>query len=333
MKPLIAITIGDFNGIGPEIVLKSINSKSIQAICTPVLIGPLDAFEFYAHRLRIKLGLQEIDSIPFERSGNYIPVYNTHKFYTHRIKPGLLSADAGKHAGEAIKVAVKIADNNLIDGIVTAPVSKEALYIGGYSFPGQTEMLGTYFGISDTLMMFAGKKMKIGLATTHLPISKISSKISKPYFFRKIQILNSSLKNDFKIKLPKIAVLGLNPHAGERGLIGYEEKNIIIPAIKTARKKRINVDGPFPADAFFGVQLNIKYDAILASYHDQGLIPFKMLYFHNGVNITAGLPIVRTSPDHGTAFEIAGKGIANPSSMIEAIRMARQIIINRKSLH
>jgi len=191
-------------------------------------------------------------------------------------------------------------------------------------------MLAKHYGVGDTLMLFTSKNMKVGLATTHIPISCVSREISRNYLLKKIQILQSSLEKDFAVQAPAIAVLGLNPHAGEGRFLGREERESISPAIQAALRKGIKVRGPFPVDAFFGSLLDREYDAILALYHDQGLIPFKMLNFESGVNVTAGLPIVRTSPDHGTAFEIAGKGIANPSSMIEAIRTAVSIINNRK---
>jgi 4-hydroxythreonine-4-phosphate dehydrogenase len=330
MEPVIAFTMGDFNGIGPEIILKSISSGKFQPICRPLIIGSVDVFEFYARHFRMKMVFQEIDTNPMKTERGLIPVYNIRKFHRPRIKPGSLSQEAGKYAGEAISIAAELVKRKLADGIVTAPVSKEALNMGGYRYPGQTEMLAHYFKTADTLMLFSAKKMKMGLATTHLPISRVSREISRNYLIKKIRILHSSLKKDFAVQEPAIAVLSLNPHAGEGGLLGKEERESIIPAIQAARRKGIQVEGPFPSDAFFGSRCERKYDAILALYHDQGLIPFKISNFENGVNVTAGLPTVRTSPDHGTAFNIAGKGIANPSSFIEAVKTAVEIINNRK---
>ncbi len=330
MKPVIAITMGDFNGIGPEIVLKSITFGKVRSWCTPILIGSIDVYEFYARTLRLQIVIQESSVLPVKNIPGTIPVFNIRKFYKPRIKPGKLSVEAGEYAGESIVVAADLAERKFIDGIVTAPVSKVALNKAGYRFQGQTEMLAKHYGVDNTLMLFTSKDLKVGLATTHIPMSRLSREISKTYILNKIQILQSSLKKDFAILHPKLAVLGLNPHAGEGGFLGKEEHKSISPAIQAAVRKGIKVQGPFPADAFFGSFREREYDAILALYHDQGLIPFKMLNFERGVNFTAGLPIVRTSPDHGTAFEIAGKGIANPSSMVEAIRTAVSIINNRR---
>jgi len=330
MKPVIAITMGDFNGIGPEVVLKSIALDTVKSSCHPLLIGSIDVFEFYARLLRFKMVFQEIDTFPIKNIPDLVPVFHIRKFHKPRIKPGKLSVEAGEYAGEAIVTAADLAERKFVDGIVTAPISKEALNKAGYRFRGQTEMLAKHYGVGDTLMLFTSKNMKVGLATTHIPISCVSREISRNYLLKKIQILQSSLEKDFAVQAPAIAVLGLNPHAGEGRFLGREERESISPAIQAALRKGIKVRGPFPVDAFFGSLLDREYDAILALYHDQGLIPFKMLNFESGVNVTAGLPIVRTSPDHGTAFEIAGKGIANPSSMIEAIRTAVSIINNRK---
>ena len=330
MKPVLAITMGDFNGVGPEIVLKSVNLSEIRSICVPVVVGSLDVFEYYAVKLRLRMDFKEIDSIPLKNINGIIPVFHLRKFQKPRVNPGMLRREAGEFAGDSLIVAADLAKRKFVDGVVTAPVSKEALKLGGYNFKGQTEILSDYCRVRNNLMLFTAKNMKVGLATTHLPLSRVSSQISKKYILDKIVILQSSLKNDFGIRFPVIDVLGLNPHAGEGNLLGMEERESIIPSVREARRRKINVRGPFPADAYFGSFHAGSSDAILALYHDQGLIPFKMLNFDSGVNFTAGLPIVRTSPDHGTAFGIAAKGIASPESMIQAIRTAVRIINNRK---
>ncbi len=330
MFPRIAITMGDFNGIGPEIIIKCFNNPTIRNICNLFVIGSINVFEYYAIKLKEECTLIEIDTIPESTETDKIFIFNLRKFQTPIIQPSLTTKEAGEYAGEAIETAVKLFKQNLIDGIITAPVSKEALNKSKYHFPGQTEMLSNLFNNKDGLMMLVCKNLRVGLVTTHLPLSNVSKNLSKEKIVNKISVLHSSLKKDFLIRNPRIAVLGFNPHAGENGTLGTEENNIMTPAIKCIRRKGIFVDGPFPADGFWGTHLYKKYDAVLAMYHDQGLIPFKMLGFDVGVNFTAGLPIVRTSPDHGTAFDIAGKGIASAKSMIEAIRLAVKIINNRR---
>jgi 4-hydroxythreonine-4-phosphate dehydrogenase len=330
MKPVIAITMGDCNGIGPEVALKSAVSSTVGTIATPLLIGSLDVFTWYARRLKIRVNLKEVDMFPFAHEQGAIPVLNLHTFETPRIRPGTVSKGAGQYAAEAIELGVGLALNNLADAIVTAPVSKEALHLAGWKFPGQTEMLAARTKTKNVMMMLLGHELRVGLTTVHLPLKDVSRTISRRLILERLETMYSSLKRDFAIRAPKIGILGLNPHAGENGHLGHEEKQIILPAIRIARSKRINVEGPFPADAFFGTHAYRNYDATLAMYHDQGLIPLKMKSFEVGVNYSAGLPVVRTSPDHGTAFDIAGDGVANPSSMIEAIKLAVTIAGNRK---
>lgn len=322
--------MGDFNGIGPEIILKSLRSPGIQKICVPMIVGSIDVFEYYAKGIRQRIHFKEVDSIPDKFSPQVIPVFHLRKFQNPVIKPGIISREAGDYAGEAIEVAAELCKQKVIDGMITAPISKEALHLAGYRFPGQTEMLAKICNADNVAMMLIANNLRVGLATIHSALNKVSKTLSKELIAGKLSLIYSSLRKDFGIRQPKIAVLGLNPHAGENGAMGNEEIEIIEPAIRVAKRKGDHVDGPFPSDGFFGMHIYQKYDAVLAMYHDQGLIPLKMMGFNIGVNYTAGLPIVRTSPDHGTAFPMAGKGIANPSSMIEAIKLAVQIIKNRK---
>jgi 4-hydroxythreonine-4-phosphate dehydrogenase len=330
MKPTIAITIGDFNGIGPEVVLKSITSKKIIKDIQPVLIGSYDIFHYYAKKLKIKVDLVRIDNITTKYKSGSIPVITVHDATTKNVQIGKTSPDAGVCAGASIELAIKLCLDKDVDAMVTAPVSKEALHYAGYNFPGQTEMLAMLTRSDRVTMMLISKTMRVALATVHVPLKKVPENLFIDRIVEKLDTVSASLRRDLGIAKPCIAVLALNPHAGENGAIGTEELEVISPAIKKAQDKEINAAGPFPADGFFASHSYKKYDAILAMYHDQGLIPLKMSGFDEGVNFSAGLKIIRTSPDHGTAFDIAGKNIANPGSMISAIQLAASIIEQRK---
>ncbi len=330
MKPVIAITMGDCNGIGPEIALKCALSPAVRKISEPLLVGSLAVFESYARLLRIRIVLREVDMLPFIPDPSSVPVLNLGGFDSPRLRPGRISAEAGLFASEAIKLSTSLAMRRLAAAIVTAPVSKEALHLAGISYPGQTEMLAHLTHTTRAAMMLVGRQMKVGLVTIHTPLKNVAPQITRTSIRRSLSTIEHALRTDFAIGKPRIAVLGLNPHAGENGHLGTEERNIILPALRSVRRAGKDIAGPFPADAFFGTHSYRSYDAILAMYHDQGLIPLKMQNFEVGVNVTAGLPIVRTSPDHGTAFDIAGKGAADPTSMIEAAILAVQIAQNRK---
>ncbi len=335
MKPIIAITMGDFNGIGPEVALKAANSPDVRRIAIPLLVGSVDVFEYYAKLYRMKISIREIDPECFGAKNfpkNYsddIPLIAVRKFMKPKIKPGVISSEPGRLAVESIITAAVLNLKYGVDGIVTAPISKAAVNLDRINFHGQTELLAALYKIERFAMILTCSDFKIALATIHIPLNQVSNTITKKLIVEKTSILNHSMKKDFGIKKPKIAVLGLNPHSGEDGLLGKEDKLTILPAIKLSNRDGINVSGPFPADGFFGIGAYKNFDAILTMYHDQGLIPLKLLGFEKGVNFTAGLPVVRTSPDHGTAYDIAGKGTANPSSIIEAVRLAVKIIKNR----
>ncbi len=322
MKPVIAITLGDFNGIGPEVILKSIISPSIKGSFSPILVGSFDIFSFYAKKFKIKISLKSITDFSTPLKGNEIPVITVHSATSKNISLGSLARNAGMCAGLSIEKAALLCLQHKVSAMVTAPVSKKALHLAGYNFPGQTEMLTTFTRSEHVTMMLMSTSMRVALATVHIPIKNVSKNLTTQNIVEQLITVQASLKKDFGINSPSIAVLGLNPHAGENGEIGIEEKAIIVPAIAKAKQKKINVSGPFPADGFFALYDPKKYDAILAMYHDQGLIPLKMTGFDEGVNFSAGLKIIRTSPDHGTAFDIAGKGIANPGSTISAIQTA-----------
>lgn len=334
-KPIVLITMGDYNGIGPEVALKAVTSPYIRNLCKPILVGSLDVFEFYAGLARMKIRFREVDDVQeFQKpSDGTISVVHLRRFEQPRITPGKLSAEAGNWAGQAIVVCGRLSLKKNAEAIVTAPASKEALNLGGYLYPGQTEMFGALCRSRSYAMMLIAGKFRVGLATIHVPLRRVAQIINKQIIVEKLRVMYTSLRCDFHLHSPRIAVLGLNPHAGENGMIGSEEHHSIVPSLQTLRRKNMRIDGPFPADGFFGTHAYRSYDAVLAMYHDQGLIPLKMVGFKKGVNFTAGLPIVRTSPDHGTAYDIAGKKNADPSSMIEAIKLAVVIANNRKKGH
>lgn len=330
MKPRIGITIGDFNGIGPEVILKSLSSSAVRKAISPVLIGSAEIFSFFNKKLKKKIELKVVNTPSDKISASEIPVINVYNGSEKNIQIGKAAPDAGVCAGIAIERAVQFCTQKQLDAMVTGPASKEALHFAGYNFPGQTEMLAMLSRSERVTMMLIADALRVGLVTIHIPIRQVAGNIFTERIVEKLETIDSSLKNDFGITTPNIAVLGLNPHAGENGAIGSEEKEIIKPAIEKARSKGINAVGPFAADGFFATLKPNSYDAILAMYHDQGLIPLKMQGFHNGVNYSAGMKIIRTSPDHGTAYDIAGKGIADPGSMIAAILLARTIVVNRQ---
>jgi 4-hydroxythreonine-4-phosphate dehydrogenase len=329
LKPILAITIGDFNGVGPEVVLKAISHPTVSKLCTPLLVGPLSVFEETAKRLKIKSTLIKASLPLLKFSG--IPVLDVGDGIGADIQYGIPTKASGRSAGVALERAVELCLQDKADVIVTAPISKEALNLAGYNFPGQTEMIALLSHSQRVVMMLVSDTMRIGLVTIHTALKNVANQISKEKIIEKICIINESLKKDFRIKKPLLAVLALNPHIGEKGLIGTEDDEIVSPAIVESRTIGISVEGPFSADAFFGNHLYQSYDAVVAMYHDQGLIPLKMSSFEKGVNFSAGLKIIRTSPDHGTAYDIAGKNKANISSMLEAIKLAIIISKNRRN--
>lgn len=322
MKPLIGISTGDINGIGPEIILKALGQIDLSE-SSPLIIAPKKVLDFYAKDLKLAIQLNRcefIDQIDPEHINLLdMPVEKL------QITPGSQSQQSGEIAMQSIELGIELANIEVTHALVTAPISKEAVNMAGYKIPGHTEFLAQQTGSEEVLMMLVNEALRVALVTAHIPISEVSKTITEELILRKLSILNRSLKNDFGIESPKIAVFGLNPHAGDGGVIGEEEIDVIIPALKKARSSGIDALDPFPADGFFGQRLDKEFDAILAMYHDQGLAPFKLLSFGKGINFTAGLPIIRTSPDHGTAFNIAGRGIANPSSFIQAYNLAVQL--------
>jgi 4-hydroxythreonine-4-phosphate dehydrogenase len=322
--------MGDYNGIGPEVVLKSIRSASVTRICSPLLVGSPDVFAHYARGLGFKMKFETGNDLLSSSAGSAIRVIQPGGALPSKIKPGKVSRESGAEAARALRLALGLCIGGRVEGMVTAPVSKEAMFLSGYRHPGQTEFLAARTHARSSAMLLIANSLRVSLATVHLPLREVASALSAGLILTKLKVVTASLRTDFGIKSPSIAVLGLNPHAGEKGRMGREEERIIGPALEKARRMGIHARGPFPADGFFGSGSHRSFDAVLAMYHDQGLIPLKLTGFDTGVNFTAGLPIVRTSPDHGTAFDIAGKGLANPGSMIEAIRLAVSVIANRR---
>lgn len=328
--PVIGISIGDLNGIGIEIIIKSFSNSQLLNICTPVIYGSGKVFSYYRKILDAKyFNYNQISSVEECQEGK-VNVLNCLK-QDFEVKPGELTLEGGEAAFSSLKLATDHVLSGKVDALVTAPINKEAIQNDEFNAPGHTEYLTKRAGQESSLMMMISDKMRVALVTTHIPLNKVGSALSKDLIIEKVKLLNKTLKNDFGVLKPRIAVLGLNPHAGENGLLGNEEKSIVSPSLKTLVEDNILAFGPFPADGFFGSLAYQNYDAVLAMYHDQGLIPFKLMNFDEGVNFTAGLPFVRTSPDHGTAFEIAGKGIAKTESFLQSIYVAVDAVKNRMS--
>ncbi|MBX2840154.1 MAG: 4-hydroxythreonine-4-phosphate dehydrogenase PdxA [Flammeovirgaceae bacterium] len=330
-KPKIGITIGDFNGVGPEVIIKALGDSRISNICTPIIYGSGKILTKYKRALHIeKFSYHQFNENSYinERKPNLINCWQEN----HEIDPGRLTNEAGKSAFLAIKKSSEHLKSGFIDAVVTCPISKENIQSEEFNFPGHTEYYAATFESKNSLMMLCSKELRVAVATGHIPLEKVKESITKELLTKRLKVLIKTLKVDFGILKPRIAVLGLNPHAGEGGLLGKEEQDIISPAISDFKNRGNLISGPFPADGFFGTYSFQKYDAVLAMYHDQGLIPFKTIAFDTGVNFTAGLPIVRTSPDHGTAFNIAGLNKASETSLRESIYLACDIVRNRQNV-
>ena len=326
----IGITQGDINGIGYEVIIKALADYKLMELCTPIVYGLSKAVSY--HRKYMDVGDFSFQFVKnTEQLSNKRP--NLINLYDDEVKIEL--GNSTKVAGQMSERALYASGRDLkaqnIDAIVTAPINKDNIQSDKFVFPGQTEFFEHYFGGAEhkAMMMMVSDNLRIGFVTNHLPLNKVSAALNKDLILSKLEILHHSLKQDFGISNPKIAVLALNPHAGDNSLIGTEERDVIQLAIELAFQKHINAFGPFPADGFFASGNYRKFDAVLAMYHDQGMIPFKLLN-EDGVNFTAGLPIVRTSPAHGTAYDIAGKNIANAQSMRNAIYLAIDILRNRE---
>lgn len=321
-KLRIAISCGDINGIGLEVALKALSDSRMLELCTPVIYANEGTVKYHMKKADLELPLNKCtDSNKLHGSKiNIVNVFDSQI----RTEFGNPTKNSGEAAFKSLKAAVEDLASNKVDALVTAPIDKSAIQSDEFQFPGHTEFLANYANEENPLMILVHEKLRVALVTGHLPLKEVSSALSQDQITRKIDVFAKSLQFDFGIKQPRIAVLGLNPHNGDNGLMGTEEKDIIAPAISAAKTQGHLVFGPYPADGFFGSSNRHQFDGILAMYHDQGLAPFKALAFE-GVNFTAGLPIVRTSPDHGTAFDIAGKGMADPQSFRNAIFLAKDI--------
>lgn len=329
-KPIIGFTCGDLNGIGIELIIKTLSDKRILDMCVPVIFASNKCVNFYRKSLPDNnFTYQAIKD--FKRlNPRDINIFNCWEEEV-QITPGTLNAIGGKYAYLSLLQAVTSLQAGDFDGLVTAPIHKKNIQSPAFTYSGHTPYLKDAFNVPDVVMLMTSQNLRVALVTEHVPVKEIAENISKQKITSKLKILHESLRRDFGIDKPKIAVLGLNPHAGDEGLIGTEEETIIKPAINEMRNKDMLVFGPFPADAFFARSSYQSFDAVLAMYHDQGLIPFKSLAIGEGINYTAGLPVVRTSPDHGTAFDIAGQGIADESSFRAALYGCIDLLDRRKA--
>lgn len=328
-KLVVGITQGDGNGIGYEVIIKAFADERMLDLCTPVIYGSSKIFGFYKKQIHNidQINTNVINSAKdvHAKRVNIVNCLPENVF----VEPGQPTAESAKSAMTSLERAVEDIKNGDIDVLVTAPINKRAMVNEGFGYTGHTEYLEKEFGVDDVAMIMVCDQLKVGVATGHIPLKEVPGKLSTELILGKLRLMQKSLQRDFGIDTPKIAVLGLNPHCGDGGLLGDEEKDIILPAVKAANEEGILAFGPYSADGFFGLGNYSKFDATLAMYHDQGLTPFKALAFEFGVNYTAGLPIVRTSPDHGTAYEMAGRDLADQRSMISSIYTAIDIFNNR----
>ncbi len=324
----IGFTHGDINGIGYEIIIKSLIDNQIVDLITPIVFGISKVASYHRKTLNLKdfnFNLVKRVDMANPKRPNIYNIYDREV----KIDLGTLTNIAGQMAHQSLKAAISSLDHGEIDAIVTAPINKKNIQSQDFQFPGHTEFFADKYDVHDYLMLMVSKELRIGVITGHIPIKEVSDALNEDLVMRKIKIMHQSLRRDFAIQKPKIAILGLNPHAGDNGLLGSEEQEILTPVINQAQENNILVYGPYPADGFFGTPNYKEFDGILAIYHDQGMVPFKTLAFDDGVNYTAGLPIIRTSPAHGTAFDIAGKDKADANSMRAAVYLACDIYRNR----
>ena len=329
-KIRVAITQGDTNGVGYEVIFKAFADPTILELCTPIIYGSPKIAAYHRKALNIDTNFSIINNADEARDGrvNLLNCFDDEV----KVELGLPSTEAGSAALKALDRAMTDFRSGLYDVLVTAPINKATIQSSGFHFPGHTEYIETSVGDGQkALMILMNETLRVALVTTHLPIKDVAKAITKEGIIEKTTIFHTALKRDFRISNPRIAVLALNPHAGDDGLLGQEEKEIISPAIEELAGKGIQAFGPYPADGFFGSGAYDHFDGVLAMYHDQGLAPFKTIALESGVNYTAGLPIVRTSPDHGTAYDIAGQGKADENSMRQAIYTAIDVFRNRQN--
>lgn len=323
----VGISIGDLNGIGFEVIIKTLEDNRVLSNATAIIYGSARIASYYRKALDLPFNYKKINDADEAQEGkvNVVNLWEDE----FKIEPGNSTAEGGKVAFMSLEAATKDLAAGKIDVLVTAPINKKNIQSKDFNFPGHTEYLTKYSNADESLMFMVNNTLRVGVATNHIPLSEISKALTKDIILSKLKLMNQSLIKDFGIIKPRIAVLGLNPHAGENGMLGEEESTIIIPAIDAAKKEGVVAFGPYASDGIFGSKNYATFDAILAMYHDQGLTPFKALAGGTGVNFTAGLPIVRTSPDHGTAYEIAGRNEADESSFRNAFFLAIDIFNNR----
>ncbi|MAS39457.1 MAG: 4-hydroxythreonine-4-phosphate dehydrogenase PdxA [Flammeovirgaceae bacterium] len=328
-KLKIGFSIGDYNGIGPEILLKAFSKYNLFEKCIPIVFCSKEVLNFYKDILDINIKIEDLENPVKDLKENQINCFFKEKIKLN-IKPGLIENSAGKYAELSLYESLKSYKNDLIECLITLPISKINTYSESFKYPGHTEFLESEFVNNNSMMIMHSKEIIIGFITGHIPVTHINKYINKNFISEKFKIFINSLKNDFNIKNPRVAVLGLNPHSGEDGLLGKEEKEIIMPLMDNFNKKNKLFFGPYSSDSFFGLKTYNKFDGVISFYHDQGLVGFKSISFDNGVNYTSGLPIIRSSPDHGTAFNIAGKGVANELSFLNSVLLNIKIFNNRK---
>jgi 4-hydroxythreonine-4-phosphate dehydrogenase len=328
-KPLLGITMGDPAGIGPEVIAKGLARPLVRRLCRPLVIGSPDVLAKAVCALKVSVKIRRVAPPAFAASAGVIPVWDPLKEPLGDFQPGKVSSEAGRAQARYVKEAVRLALEGTIAGIVTAPINKEAINLAGYSYPGHTEMLADLTGAKEVGMMIVGGPLRFMFTTIHVALKDVSGLLTPERVERAIRLCHRGLTDLFGIKRPRIAVAALNPHAGEGGLFGTEERTAIGPGIARAHALGYPAVGPLPADTLIGQAARGKYDAVVAMYHDQGLIPLKLAAFGKAVNITVGLPIIRTSVDHGTAYDIVGKGIADEGSLLAAIRLAARFAAHR----
>jgi 4-hydroxythreonine-4-phosphate dehydrogenase len=323
IRPVIGITAGDPAGIGPEIILSALSNPYVYELCRPVVIGDPGVLSVAKKCSGIAI---KFNPVRHPSEGRFeagsIDLVTLSELDFNEKSWGNPTTQTGKAMVEYIKAATCMAVNKEISGIVTCPINKKAMQMSGFAYNGHTELIAECTGAKDYVMMLAGDRLRVSLVTIHMPLSRVPGSVTTENISKTIKITGESLVERFGIDSPEIAVAGLNPHAGESGIFGNEEENVIGPAIENSAREGLRVSGPYPPDTVFYHALKGRYDAVVCMYHDQGLIPFKMIHFTDGVNTTLGLPIIRTSVDHGTAYDIAGKGKADPGSLIAAIKMA-----------
>ena len=328
--PVIVITMGDPSGIGPEIIHKCMLREDIFQVCRPVILGDPGALKAVSGETApLPFHLIERPSDAAGKPG-VIDLIAASDLPDDSFIPGRPTVNGGKAMVDYIIKATRLNMDGRASAMVTCPISKELMHLAGYGFDGHTELLAHLTGSENYVMMLAGDRLRVSLATIHCALREVPQRLTRELIIKTINITYRALENDFAIKRPRLAVAALNPHAGESGLFGKEDQEIIKPAVETAKNNGLTVEGPFPADTLFYHAVNGRFDAVVAMYHDQGLIPLKLLHFSDGVNITLGLPVIRTSVDHGTAYDIAGKGIADPSSLTAAIKMAAGMVTARE---